>query len=268
MSNNHKKPSGPANLASLFKSAQDDGTLSPQSARALNVVDLGAQIQAGLGIAVDDVESSEVVLVTLMPDDSGSIRFGNNAQAVRDGHNLVLDALGQCKQKDDIFVHNRYLNGDVLYPYTSLDAAVRMDNINYNPNLGTPLYDQTMVLLATVLAKSQEFIDNGVPVRTITLLITDGGDCSSTRADASHVKALVNDMLRAENHIVAAMGIHDGSTDFHQVFRSMGIPDEWILTPGNSSGEIRKAFQVFSQSAVRASQTTTFSKTALGGFVN
>ncbi len=265
MSNSKPKP---ADLGTLFKSAQDDGTLSGKSAKVLNVVDLGAQIQAGLGIAVDDVESSEVVLVTVMPDDSGSIRFGGNAQAVRDGHNFVLDSLSQCKQKDDILVHNRYLNGDVLYPYTPLDSAVSMNTINYDPNKGTPLYDQTIVLLATVLAKAQEFTDNGVPVRTITLIISDGADGCSTRATPRHVATLVEDMLRAENHIVAAMGIDDGSTDFEKVFRDMGIPAEWILTTGNSASEIRKAFQVFSQSAVRASQTTSFSKTALGGFVN
>ena len=47
----------------------------------------------------------------------------------------------------------------------------------------------------------------------------------------------------------------------------MGIPDEWILTPGNSASEICKAFQVFSQSAVRASQGgATLSQVALGGF--
>jgi hypothetical protein len=44
----------------------------------------------------------------------------------------------------------------------------------------------------------------------------------------------------------------------------MGIPDRWVLTPGNSAGEIRRAFQVFSQSAVRASQGAA----QLGGFSN
>jgi Ca2+-binding EF-hand superfamily protein len=75
-------------------------------------------------------------------------------------------------------------------------------------------------------------------------------------------------MLRTEQHIIAAMGIDDGGkTDFHQVFRSMGIRDEWILTPGSTPSEIRKAFGTFSKSAVRASQTaTSFSQTAAGGF--
>lgn len=262
------KKSKSAHINKLFDSAHRDGTLSSAGKKVLDVVDLGAQIQAGLGIAVDDVESSEVVLVTMMPDDSGSIRFAGNADVVREGHNLVLDALTACRQRDDIFVHNRFLNGDVLYPYTQVDQAERMTSSNYDPCRGTPLYDQTVVLLATVLAKAQEFADAGVPVRTVTLLITDGADAHSARAGARHVKALVADMLAAESHIVAAMGIDDGATDFHQVFRDMGIPDSWILTPRNSASEVRKAFQVFSQSAVRASQSASFSKTALGGFVN
>jgi hypothetical protein len=125
-----------------------------------------------------------------------------------------------------------------------------------------------VVLLATVLAKSQELAQAGVPARTVTLIISDGADCHSTRATAGHVAALVRDLQRAETHIVAALGISDGSTDFRKVFREMGIEDRWILTPGASDREIRAAFQMFSQSAVRASQGGGFSKTALGGFRN
>jgi hypothetical protein len=255
------------NLNNLFQSAQEEGLLSTASFQALNVVDIGAQIQAGLGVSVDDVMASEVVLLTIMPDDSGSIAYSGNTQAVRDGHNAVLDALISSKQKDNILAHNRYLNGYVLYPYCTIEQAVRMDAGNYQPNEGTPLYDQTVVLLGTVLAKSQEFADNGVPVRTVTLIITDGADEHSARANAKTVASIVKDMLMAENHIIAAMGIDNGSTNFQDVFREMGIRDEWVITPKNSKNDIRKAFQVFSQSAVRASQgAASFSKTALGGF--
>lgn len=257
------------NINNLFQAAHQEGLLSQASMQALNVVDIGAEIQAGLGVDVDDVMASEVVLVTLMPDDSGSIRFANKEQAVRDGHNAVIDALLACNQKDNILVHNRYLNGEVLYPYCSLGRAVRMDAQNYDPNRGTPLYDQTVVLLGTVLAKAQEFADNGVPVRTVTLIITDGADEHSQRGTPSKVAAIAKDMLQAENHIIAAMGIDDGSTNFRKTFREMGIRDEWILTPSNTQAEIRKAFQVFSQSAVQAAGGVTgFSQTALGGFGN
>jgi hypothetical protein len=65
------------------------------------------------------------------------------------------------------------------------------------------------------------------------------------------------------------MGLDDGSTDFREVFREIGIPDAWILTPGASPQEVRRAFQVFSQSAVRVSQgAVTLHSLDLGGFTN
>lgn len=250
-------------IKKLLAEAHDAGALSAKSLAALDVVDVGAQIQAGLGVTIDDVAASEVVLLTMMPDDSQSIAAANNTAAVRDGHNFVLEALAKSKQSGEVLAHTRYLNGSVLFPYTQLAHAQRMTPANYSPCLGTPLFDQSVVLLGTVVAKAQELAQAGIAVRTVTLIITDGGDYGSTRCRPADVAALVADMLAQENHIVAAMGISDGSTDFKQVFRSMGIPDRWILTPGNSAGEIRRAFQVFSQSAVRASQGL-----ALGGFSN
>lgn len=247
----------------LLDDAHDQGALSAKSLKTLDVVDVGAQIQAGLGCAIDDIASSEVVLVTMMPDDSQSIAHAGNTDAVRDGHNFVLEALGGSKQSGEVLAHTRYLNGHVLTPYTALEHAVAMDRTNYAPNLGTPLYDQTCVVLGTVIAKAQELAQAGIAVRTVTLIITDGGDYGSQRCKPADVKAIVDDMLAQENHIVAAMGISDGSTDFKSVFRQMGIPDRWILTPGNSASEIRRAFAVFSQSAVKASQGAQ-----LGGFSN
>ena len=86
---------------------------------------------------------------------------------------------------------------------------------------------------------------------------------------AAQVRAVVEDLLRQECHIVAGMGIADGSTDFRQVFREMGIRDEWILTPQDTPSGIRHAFGAFSRSAVRASKTAaSFSKTAVGGFAS
>jgi hypothetical protein len=253
----------------LFTQAHQEGALSAASLAALTVTDLGAQIQAGLGLPVDDVMASEAVLVTMMPDDSASIAHAHNTRAVRDGHNAVLDALAGARSRDAILAHTRYLNGEVLFPYALLEHAVRMDSANYDPRHGTPLYDQTVVLLGTVLAKAQEFALSGVPVRTITLIITDGCDQGSTRHTARSVAFLVNDLIAREQHIVAGLGISDGSTDFRAVFREMGIPDRWILTPGSKADDIRRAFQLFSQSALRVSQSATgLSQVSLGGFGN
>ncbi len=250
-------------VAKLLEDAHAQGALSAKSLATLDVVDVGAQIQAGLGVTIDDVAASEVVLVTMMPDDSQSIAGAGNTDAVRDGHNFVIEALRSSRQSGEVLAHTRYLNGFVLTPYIALDHAVIMTPANYDPRLGTPLYDQTAVLLGTVIAKAQELSQAGIAVRTVTLIITDGGDYGSTRCKPADIKAVIADMLAQENHIVAAMGISDGTTDFKSVFRAMGIPDRWILTPGNSATEIRRAFAVFSQSAVRASQGVQ-----LGGFSN
>lgn len=259
--------SQPPDISQLIQSAQGSGDLSLASAHILQVPDVGRQIEEALGIPALEVTTSEVVLVAMLIDDSGSIRFAGNAQAVRDGHNLVLDALLETKQKEGILAHTRYLNGQVLFPFLTLEQAIRMDQHNYDPNGGTPLYDKTVILLGTVVAKAQEFEDNGVGVRTVTLIVTDGNDQHSERQTPNDVAKLVKDMLGTEKHIIAAMGVDDGSTDFREVFREIGIPGEWILTPGNTPHEIRQAFHTFSRSSVRASQSTqSFSQTAAGGF--
>jgi len=287
-------------INTLFQSAAAGGALSPAAMQALSVNDIGAQIQAGLGVSMDEVMASEVVIVTLMPDDSGSIRFvAGNSQLVRDGHNTVIDALKDSKQKRSIFMHTRYLNGFILFPYVNIEQAVKMDSNNYDPRLGTPLFDQTVVMLGTVLAKTQEFAENGVPCRSVSLIVTDGADEHSTKATAKTVRTIVNDMLKTERHIIAGLGIDDAPeecsncgcktlrevelsitvcpqcgtnfhrTNFERVFQEMGLLKEWILTPKNTKSDIRKAFQVFSQSAVRASQgAASFSQTAVGGFGN
>ena len=164
-------------------------------------------------MSIDDVAASEVVLVTMMPDDSGSIASAHNTAAVRDGHNFVIAALRGSKQAGEVLAHTRYLNGHVLCPYTALDQAVLMTPANYDPNLGTPLFDQTAVLLGTVIAKAQELASAGIAVRTVTLIITDGGDAGSAALQkAADVRALVDDLVAQEQHIVAAMGI-DGRLD-------------------------------------------------------
>lgn len=254
----------------LFQNAQAEGALSGASMQTLNLVDIGAQIQGALGIQAMDVQASEVVLVTLMMDDSGSIYYCNNTQHMIDGHSLIVDeALSGSKQKEGMLVHTRYLNGHILHPYVPIDQIVRMNSGNYDPQLGTPLYDQFAALLGTVIAKTQEFIDDGIPVRAITTVVTDGNDQHSTKIRLpSGIKPLVRDMLAQEGrHIIAAMGIDDGQTNFREVFGEMGIEDKWILTPGNTASEIRKAFQIVSRSTRQASQNAaSFSKTALGGF--
>lgn len=253
----------------LFTAAAAAGAITPQAAAVLNIADLGAQMQQGLGVGVDDVPTTEAVIVSMLLDDSGSIHYARNEDALRQGANIVIESLRASKQRDSIIVLCRYLNGTVLYPYCPLDKAVPLDANNFIANGGTPLYDQTVVLLGSVLAKKQEFADAGVPARTVTLIVTDGHDEASTKVRSPSKVKTVIDSLSSETDIVAAMGIDDGHTDFRAIFREMGIRDRWILTPGSTPSEIRAAFGTFSQSAVRMSQAApgaAAASVASGGF--
>ncbi|MDE1874937.1 MAG: hypothetical protein KGH68_02635 [Patescibacteria group bacterium] len=254
-------------VGALLDDAKAQGFVSKHSLSVLQDEDIGDQIAAGLGTPALKVAASEVVLVSSLIDDSGSIRFvQGNAEAVREGHNTVLEALGGTKASEGIQAACRYLNGTILYDYRPLAGAVKMDASNFNPNGGTPLYDQAVVFLGGVLLKAQEFAQNGVPVRSVSLIVTDGNDEGSIKNTARDVAAIARDLLNQENHVIAFMGIDDGSTDFRQIARDMGIPAEWVLTPKNSPHEIRKAFALASKSAVRVSQATNFSQAAAGGF--
>jgi hypothetical protein len=251
-------------VGALFGAAKNDGLVSANAIQALNLEDLGATIQQGLGVVPDDIQATEGTGILCLMDDSGSMV--PNTQLACDGHNLMLDALSGSKQKEGIIAHCRYINGTLLYPFARLPQAIRMDRTNYRPYGGTPLFAQSKVMLGTALAKVQEFSDAGVPFRTVSLFVTDGGDTGPGNL-ADDVRIIVEDMLRSESHIIIGMGIDDGQTDFRQVFRRMGILDQWILTPQNNESEIRRAFHMVSQSAVRASQgAASFSKTAMGGF--
>lgn len=287
-----------ASIADLFQSAQNDDVIGQDAFDALQVVDLGTKIGDALGTPADQFQQDEVVLVAVLIDDSGSIRFCGNTEPVADSHNEVIEALTESKQQDNILFHSRLLSGEIINPFVSIDQAVRLQTGpggNYNPNSGTPLYDETVAFWGTILAKSQEFSDQGVPVRTISLILTDGSDQHSTqfyeyeddpnighwRAPKKGVNALATDLLRQECHILSGMGVADDDddqyqTDFRTVFQRMGIRDEWIVVvkqAGRSKeefrSELRKQCQVFSQSAVRASQSAaSFSQQAVGGFGN
>lgn len=251
-------------VADLFSQAVDRGTLPADSLHALN--NLGQEIEDALGISAEDVPASEVFLLTMEIDDSSSIEYANNEKLVTQGHNLVVDELQRSNKGDDILVATTYLNRGNVSPFSPVKSAKRIDGRSYRPYGATPLYDRTLAVLGTVVAKEQEFANQGVPVRTITVIVTDGDDTAS-QSRPKDVKALVDQLLQTENHIVAFMGIDDGHTDFKKVARSMGIRDRWILTPSNDGHSIREAFGVISRASQTASQgADSFSSVSQTGF--
>jgi hypothetical protein len=283
-------------LDALFQDAVSEQDLSPATIQALQAVDIGENMQAALGTPADQVKASRVLLVRGLLDDSGSIRFAGNSQVMRDGQNDIRQALIDTKQGPSIQMAVSYMNKGLLCGYRQVDAVPVLDEKNYNPTGGTPLYREFLSILKDVVLKAQEFTNNGVNVQSITYLATDGANEEhGGTVFALHILPVVQDLLKSEQHIICGVGIDDASyntagqltvpgTDFKAVFMEMGIPEQWIIDvkcppkPGESEKdrrarlrhEILAAFGTISQSAARASQTagnaSAFSQTAVGGF--
>jgi hypothetical protein len=261
------------NVADLFQNAGQDGLLSPGSVHALtNDPNLGGRIQRALGGPVTSVGSDEVILLGAMYDDSGSISSAGNTQNIRDGHSLVKKAFQDSKQKNNVFMLIRLLNGKVIASFVPLDIAPDLDDTNYDEMSfgGTPLYDESWDFLAAMVAEAERYRQEmNITARTISLITSDGMDEHSRKhRNPAALKQFILDLNASEDHIVAGLGVQHRRVNFYDVFgQEMGIEDKWILTPKSDPHDIRKAFQVFSMTAVRMSQSgALFSQAKQGGF--
>lgn len=238
---------------------------------AVVVPNFASGIQAALGMSVDDIEASEATVVTVLADDTYSIEGSGLSGAMRDGINLVFEALSGSETADGIIAGLHTITRGCVMPYKPIADVTRFDENSFPVDGGsTPLYDRSASTLGVVVTKSKDLRDAALPHRTITLIVTDGADtCSRHHRAPEKVAPLVKDMLLAENHIVAFMGVGDAAF-FRDIAKRMGIADRWILTPKDAK-ELRAALLMFSKSAVRASQAAnaaTFNAVAGGGFTS
>jgi uncharacterized protein YegL len=241
-------------IGSLFSGAAAAGTISPETASLLTG-NLGPVVIAGAaGTALEDIIASDVTLITVLIDASSSIASSNLEQAVRDGQNLLVDAFGGAKESQSILMALWVFNHDinVIHSFVPVSDAERLGS-NYRGNGSTRLYDCWCDALAANVAYAQQLRDGGTPCRSVVVVITDGADYGSNRT-AGQCKKLSTDLLKSEQFILAFVGVGD-DTDFRKVAKSMGVPDGSVAVQKDvRPSELRKLFQMVSQSAIRASQ--------------
>jgi hypothetical protein len=227
----------------------------------LDADDVAAKINQGMGVDPDAFQASEVTLVSMLVDDSGSIEYAGNTPNVIAGVNGILDALLGSKAAGTILVHTRLLNGRIVCPFVALQDAPKLGRTNYTADGCTPLYDAIVEFGGTVAKKTREFLDNGVVVRSISVVVTDGKDEGSKRNTVADARKVVDSLLASETAVFCGMGIQLPGTDFNAIFDSMGIRPDSVMLVNSDPKAIRAACHAFSQSAIRVSQTTG----ALGG---
>lgn len=242
-------------LRNLFTGAVGAGVLSQKTSTMLSG-HLGNVVVAGAaGTDMEDIEATDVTLVTLLIDASSSIAFANLEQAVRDGQAELLASFGGSKEKDNILIALWTFNSsvDVVHSYVPVDDATKLDQKSYRGTGYTRLYDGWCDALAANVAYAQQLRDSGTPVRSVVVVITDGEDTGSRRK-ARHCKSLSEDLLRSEQFVLAFVGVGEEAR-FRRIAKSMGVPDGCVEVQKQATPSgLRQVFQMVSRSAIRASQ--------------
>lgn len=245
----------PDEATSLFTSATARGVLSPQSS-TLITGNLGNLVLAGAaGKDLEDITASEVTLVTVLIDASASIADRGLERAVREGQNALLDAFSGAKDRDAVLLACWTFSGQmgVVHSYVPVPDATRLDAKNYRASGSTALYDTWCSALAANVAYAQRLRDGGTPTRSVVVVVTDGEDVGS-RHTAADCARLSRDLLASELFTLALVGV-GADVNFEHVAKSMGIPGGCILWEKDATpSSLRRAFQLVSRSAVRASQ--------------
>ena len=231
-------------LAGSLERLHQKGDLADQSSKALEAPNVKAAIARGLG---ERSSADELLLATILVDDSMSIAAHINE--IRGGHNNMLAALQNTTTSAEVRVQTRAFTQGILSPYRPIAQAMVLDERTFSGRSlaqYTPLYQQSVITLGTVMAKTQDEESRGAKVRTFTLIITDAEDNRSRDITAKDVHCIITDMTQyMTNHIVAGMGVGERpeARGFGQIFSDMGIQKRWQFTSACTSEEIRKEFE-------------------------
>jgi hypothetical protein len=247
-------------VSDLVRGAFVAGHISRQSVGVLKRRNVAGALPEGL--RRHNLKGAEILLVTAVVDDSGSIAEAHQELAIREGHNRLLQVLKDARSSAHVLVTTRLLNGKIINPFCMLRDAGDLTTQNYDPAQfgGTPLYHQSVVTLGTLMLQTQALEEVGCRVRTITLLMTDGLDEShyvtghnhfqvKYGTPASDVAFIAKDMHRSGNHLLAAYAVGAGAAVLEGEFTKMGIRPGWVLT----SPDTLKSLMTFASAAVRAS---------------
>lgn len=255
-------------VTQLVGAATANGTLSAASS-SLITGNLGNLVLAGAaGKDLEDITASDVTLVTVLVDASSSIADRGLEKAVREGQNALLDAFSGAKERDAVLLACWTFSGatQVLHSYVPVGDATRLDAKNYRAVGSTALYDTWCSALAANVAYAQRLRDGGTPARSVVVVVTDGEDVGSSRSAADCAR-LSRDLLASELFTLALVGV-GGDVNFEHVAKSMGVPPGCILWEKDATPSgLRRAFQLVSRSAVRASQGKIQPGAAAGFFV-
>ncbi len=213
----------------------------PKGGDLVPIRDLHAQIVTPTG---GTLQEDFQLLVGNLIDDSCSIENYENTDAVIRGHNANLEMFRQraLGAPDRILVMTRFLTAGRLHDYCTPARAALLNRENYRPIHGTPLYHQSTTFLGDeVLSSVREMQRGGRKILTFNTIFSDGEDTERGHYTVDDARRVVERMLEMRTHIIAAIGV-EGAVDPYQIFRAMGIPEQWIKVIARRNADIAGSF--------------------------
>lgn len=221
------------------------------SQKALDLLLKYSRPDISLGVDPFSIQAPSLTTINVLLDDSGSM--GVQKAAVLNAMALFIDVLYQSPKADHILLMKELLNRGLLDPYELVEACTELSSARYVPDGMTPLYDGTLRILSTAVAKRQELAEAGKKAVSLTLIVSDSFNNTST-STLEDVATVVKELDAADGgktHIVAGLAV--GDPRIVTEFERMGMRP--VLHTSASATEIRNAFEWLARSSSRVAES-------------
>lgn len=243
-------------IQNLLEDAGGDGLSQP-------VVDIlvenlnGVTTAGAVGVGAADLQSDEATLFVVVGDQTGSMLPFQTAFV--EAYREMLKALKASKAAASIIMSLWLFNeiSHLFHAFLPLDAVPELTVRTYLPGGSTALYDAVLSACTSAVAYAQDLRNNGIRVRVVFVIITDGEDNMSHHS-VTEVDSVIRALIDQEMYTFALVGF--GGT-FRPIGLGMGIPDGNILESSADASSIRHAMGTVSASVIKASQAVIGSST-------
>lgn len=249
----------PAAVANTLANAASAGIISSKSQSAISTELDDIALAGCAGIDIDDIDSEEVTLVTVLIDASDSMHL-HTGEVVKAYKEQFLEPLKKAKNAESILVSTWVFSrtGDpkdnvrLVHGYTPVPQCPEIDN-DYHPNGMTPLYDAVFKGITGLVSYGQSLRDNGTRTKSIVVILSDGWENASNVGKAT-VRQLSKDVLQAQEFVLAYVFFGD-ARDGDAAPDDIAFPRHHRLTADLDDTGIRRVFGTVSASVISTSQS-------------
>lgn len=246
-------------VTDTLQNAVSQNQISPATAKSM-IDQLDPIALAGCaGISIDDLDSEENTLVTVVIDASASMY--SYRQAVIDAYNdAFLAPLQGAKNAESILASCWIFSGGgtdacrLLHGYTPVSQCPKLDESAYDPDSSTPLWEAVQKAMLGIVSYGLTLAQAGSRVKHIVIVLSDGGENSSKRGITSpSLQAQSADLIKQETFVLSYVFFGD-EQEGEQYADEIGFPPQHRIPAGLSASEIRRILGEASASVISTSQ--------------